>query len=121
MKILVDECVWQITRDFLRQLGHEVASVEDYHLTGSDDQTVLAQATADKRVFLTRDMHFANILIYPPSKFEGIIVLRIKPQTTHLVHKVLKAALEYFQNHDIAGTLTIVNQNSFRIKKELNE
>jgi predicted nuclease of predicted toxin-antitoxin system len=44
MKIFIDECVWQVTRDLVQQLGHDVASVEERGLTGADDDTVLAQA-----------------------------------------------------------------------------
>ncbi|MGD8264393.1 MAG: DUF5615 family PIN-like protein [Desulfobacterales bacterium] len=64
MKLFIDECVWEVTRVFVRQLGHEVATVEERRLSGAEDEIVLAQALSENRAFLTRDMHFSNIRIH---------------------------------------------------------
>jgi hypothetical protein len=29
MKLFADECVWEVTRVFVQQLGHELATVEE--------------------------------------------------------------------------------------------
>ena len=46
MKLFVDECVLEVTRVFVRQLGHDLATVEDRLLSGADDEIVLAQAVS---------------------------------------------------------------------------
>lgn len=117
MKIFIDECVWQITRDFILQHGHDLATVEERGLAGADDEVVLAQAVKEDRALLTRDMHFSNILLYPPSNYSGIIVLRIKPQTIDPVHHTLISALSYFSQESIRKALVIVDHNNFRERR----
>ena len=69
MRIFIDECVWQDTRDYITQLGHDIACVEEHGLSGADDEIVLEHAVSESRAFLTRDMHFSNILLYPPANY----------------------------------------------------
>jgi len=43
-----------------------MATVEERGLAGADDDIVLAQAVAENRALLTRDMDLSNILLYSP-------------------------------------------------------
>jgi len=70
MRIFIDECVWQVTRDFVQQLGHDLATVEERGLAGAD-------------------MDLSNILLYPPANYLGIVVLKIKPHNIDAVHRIL--------------------------------
>ncbi len=117
MKIFIDECVWQVTRDFVRQLGHDVATVEDRGLASADDEIVLAQAVSESRAFLTRDMHFSNILLYPPANYLGLIVLKIEPDAITPVHRTLASALAHFTQNSIHKALVIVDRNKFRERR----
>ena len=117
MRIFIDECVWQVTRDFVRQLGHDIATAEDRGLSSADDEVVLAQAISEDRLFLTRDMDFSNILLYPPEKYLGIIVLKIKPERVDAVHRTLASALSYFTQESICQTLVIVDRSKFRERR----
>lgn len=65
-------------------------------LRETDDQIILDYAVSENCVLIARDKDFSNILIYPPSSHLGLIVLKIKPETTVNVHKVLRAALSDF-------------------------
>ncbi|MFQ5632247.1 MAG: DUF5615 family PIN-like protein, partial [bacterium] len=93
---------------------HEIILATERGLGGEDDPVLLAQAVSEKCVFLTRDMHFTNILLYPPSDYPGIIVLKIKPQTTTAVHMSLAKALNYFDQDTIQKALVVVDHNKFR-------
>ena len=117
MKIFIDECVWQVTRDYLKQLDHDIACVEQRDLSGADDKIVLAQAVSENRAFLTRDMHFSNILLYPPEDYLGVIILKIDPITTDRVHQMLDAALDHFTQDSIQKVLLIVDPNKFRERR----
>jgi predicted nuclease of predicted toxin-antitoxin system len=117
MRFLVDECVWQITLDYVKQLGHDLVSVEERNLSGAEDEIVLMQAVSENRAFLTRDKHFANSLLYPPANYLGIIVLKIEPSTTDQVHRTLTAALSHFNQDTIQKALVIVDQDKFRERR----
>ena len=117
MRLFIDECVWQVTRDYIRQLGHDIVSVEQRGLSGSDDKIVLSRASAENRAFLTRDMHFCNILLYPPENYLGIVVLKIDPSTIDRVHLTLGTALGHFTQESIQKVLIIVDLNKFRERR----
>ena len=117
MRIFIDECVWLVTRDFVRQFNIDIATVKERGLAGADDRLVLAQAISENRVFLTRDMHFSNILLYPPQNYLGIIVLRIAPHTITSVHHTLSWALTAFTQDSIQKTLVIVDHNKYRTRR----
>ncbi len=117
MRIFIDECVWQVTRDFVQQLGHDMATAEERGLAGADDDLVLAQAVAENRVLLTRDMDLSNILLYPPSNYLGIIILKIRPLNIDAVHRLLASALAHFTQNTIRQALVIVDPNKFRERR----
>lgn len=117
MRFFIDECVWQVTRDYIKQIGHDIASVEQCGLSGSDDNIVIARAVAENRAFLTRDMHFCNILLYPPENYFGIVVLKIDPSTIEQVHRTLGTALGHFTQESIQKALLIVDSNKFRERR----
>ena len=66
MKIFVDECVYQLTTELLIQRGHDVVTVQQAGLAGYKNGDVFNYALSDKRIFVTRDMHFSNIFLFPP-------------------------------------------------------
>ncbi len=117
MRIFIDECVWQVTRDFIRQLGHDIVTVEERGLAGVDDDIILSRAVSENRVFLTRDMDLSNILLYPPADYLGIVVLKIMPNTIDGVHDTLASALTYLTQDSIKKTLVIVDHNKFRERR----
>ena len=116
MKFFTDECVWQATIDFLRSQGHDVITTNDAGLRETEDELLLKYAVSKKRIFITRDMHFSNILVYPPSMHLGLIVLKIKPHTAESVHRILKIALSKFDQEKIQQTLIIIDQKKFRVR-----
>ena len=117
MRLFIDECVWRVTRDYIKQLGHDIVGVEQCDLSGAEDKTVISKAVAENRAFLTRDMHFCSILLYPPENYEGIIVLKIDPSTIDQVHHTLGAALNHFTQESIQKSLVIVDSNKFRERR----
>lgn len=117
MKLFADESVWEITREFVRKLGHDLTTVEECGLAGAADEIVLSQTLTEDRVLLSRDLDFSNILLYPPVSHLGIIVLRIRPITTDPVHRILASALAYFTQESIQQALVIVDHNKFRERR----
>ncbi len=116
MRFFTDECVWQATIDFLRSQQHDVMTTNDAGLRETEDELLLSYAVSKKRIFIMRDMHFSNILVYPPSMHLGLIVLKIKPHTTDSVHRILRIALSKFNQEKIRQTLIIVDQKKFRVR-----
>lgn len=115
MQFLVDQCVYHITVRYLRNLGHDLVTAEEMGLECADDSFLLAKATELNRVFLTRDLDFADLRRYSPASTAGIIVLRMKPATLEPVHLVLYSCLA--SGLDLTGALVIVDQNKYRVRR----
>jgi predicted nuclease of predicted toxin-antitoxin system len=114
MRFLADECVYMVTIEYLRNLGHEILRVVDVGLGGARDSGIIAFAKEKGLTLITRDSNFTNILRYPPRDYFGIVVLKVRPETVFGVHMVLKELLGRFK--DLRGRLVIVDKNKFRLR-----
>lgn len=114
LKLLIDENVPKLIIAHLRKSGHDVAVV----MAGSPDKRVAAQAKQQKRVLITFDSDFVNILAYPPAEYWGIVRLRVEPP---LIRDILRALEQVFSRFskpaDFKGRLFIVNPDSLRIRE----
>lgn len=117
VKFLTDENIFPAIVNFLRQRGFDVADVREKGLSGADDDTVIAIARKEGRALVTFDRHFADILRYPPTKYYGILVIRIHPP---LLTKILAAFEHFLQKFDLAklkGALVILQESGFRVRR----
>ena len=117
MKFLADECVYHITVKALRNWGHDVFTVQEAGLAGHENGDILEYAVGTGRILITNDMHFSNIIIYPPTQHLGIIVLKIRPRFLDSVHMVLSRFLDTIDQEDMKRTLVIVDRNKYRMRK----
>lgn len=116
MRFLADQCVYRVTVEYLRNLGHAVVTAEDLHLQRADDSTLLAKAVELNLIFLTRDFDLANLHDYPPASMAGVVVLRMQPATTGRVHFVLNEFL--VSGIDPSGALVVVDRNKYRVRRK---
>lgn len=117
LRILVDEDMPRPTSQMLVSLGVDAVDARDAGLKGSSDANLFRYAQREKRIILTRDKEFANILRYPSSQHCGIILVRVpfnftRDQILDLV-KLLFARVE--QNR-LQNSLTILEVNNCRIR-----
>ncbi len=103
---------------FLRRKGFDAENVFNANLQGCDDNAIFAYAQQEKRVIVTFDKHFADVLRYPPSSHCGIIRIRIEPPM--LAH--ILTALDLLFNHRDVGTfegkLIVLDRKGFRTRQK---
>lgn len=80
MRFKVDENLSDQVKDYLVSLGHDADTARDEALNGRPDTEIAAAAKRENRILLSLDSDFANILIYPPEKYPGIIFLKLEKQ-----------------------------------------
>lgn len=115
MRLFADECVYYVTVEWLRDHGHDVVTVQEAGFSGASDGVVLAHAVTDGRILVSNDMHFSNILLFPPQTHLGVIVLKIRPRILNQVHAVLSSLLQHTYQSAMVQTLAIVDQNKYRL------
>ena len=61
----------------LRQAGHDVVSVVEQGMQGSTDFDLIEVCRRENRGLVTLDLEFGNPLVFTPSDYPGIAVLRL--------------------------------------------
>lgn len=114
MNIKLDENFGERGATLLRELGHDVMTVRDQDLCGTQDDTLIEVCRAEHRVLITLDMDFANPIHYPPERYAGIVVIRSKSRTSlEQLHLELMHFAKAVKKHpSLQGCLWIL-QNGF--------
>ncbi len=116
MKFKVDENLPIEVAQLLREAGHDVFTVLDQGLGGSQDQTLIEHCRGEGRALITLDIHFADIRAYPPGDFSGLIVLRLARQDKAHVLQVMSRVLKLAASEPLDGQLWIVDERRVRIR-----
>lgn len=116
MRAKLDENLPSEAADLLRAAGWDCDTVHQEGLAGAADGRVAAACQAEARVLLTLDLDFADIRAYPPSEYEGIVILRpakaSRRQVTALVARVIPViAAEW-----VGRRLWIVEPGGIRVR-----
>ncbi len=95
MKFKLDENIGQRGREILTGAGHEVATVGSQSLTGAGDAELIQVCSAEGYCLVTLDLDFANPLVFLPSRYPGIAVLRLPDRASreHLLALVRTLAI----------------------------
>jgi predicted nuclease of predicted toxin-antitoxin system len=117
-RFIADECVGDKTIRFLRSLGYEVESVWGLNLKSAPNGKLIQRAIKDKKIFITEDQDFCNIILYPPRLHSGIIVLKTSRKVEEKVHAVLETMLSHLKRSDFEKALIIVDKSRYRIRRE---
>ncbi len=83
MKLKLDENLGRRAIDLLRKAGHEVSTVTEQSLGSASDVTVIDACRRQRRCLVTLDLDFGNPLLFKPSEYWGIAVLRLPSKPTH--------------------------------------
>ncbi len=116
MKLFLDQDVYALTERFLCELGYDIVTAAKLGLSRSTDSDLLKAAGEQKRIFVTRDRDYGN-LVFVHHEGSGVIYLRILPSTTEDVHTELKKVLETYSEAELATSFVVVEKDRHRIRK----
>jgi predicted nuclease of predicted toxin-antitoxin system len=118
MRFLLDQNLRVQTKEFLRNLGHDVVDTRDLGLARATDREIAEVAARENRIIITYNSDFGDIREFPPGSYPGIIRLRTYPQTEEVLHPRLKELLESVSAKQLKGALAILNNVKVRIRRE---
>lgn len=110
MRFLIDENIRKEVVDFLKSAGHDTLTVP----RGLKDEKIAQIANEDRRIILTHDQHFADILMYPPKEYSGIIRIKIHPPSAPIIINALSGLLDKLSPGEVDKKLIILEKNGFR-------
>ena len=71
----------------------------------------------EERALITLDTDFADIRVYPPEQFPGLIVQRLIWQDKPSILNVLRRITPVFSDETLEGRLWIVEEERIRIRE----
>jgi predicted nuclease of predicted toxin-antitoxin system len=116
LKFKVDENLPVEAAALLAAAGHDVVTAVDQNLGGQRDPKVAFVCRDEGRAIVTLDLDFANIRLYPPADYSGIVVLRLARLDKHSLLRSLSRITPLFNQEPLNGKLWIVNETRVRIR-----
>ena len=114
MNFLADECCDAGLVELLRADGHDVLYALEEQPGDSDDE-VLRRAFKERRILLTEDKDFGELVYRLQKPASGIVLIRISVEDRHLKWPQLKKLLE-MHGDCLFGAFVIVEVRKFRFR-----
>jgi len=114
MRFLADECCDAALVDALRGDGHDVLyAVES--LRGATDDSLLARAFSERRILLTEDKDFGELVYRLRRRAYGIVLLRFDVADRDLKIPCLRYLLER-EAERLPGAFVVLEADKVRIR-----
>ncbi len=112
MRLLADENIPYELVDILRKSGYDISTVP----RRAKDSDIALLAKKERRILLTQDKDFANIILYPPEELHGIIRIKFHPPVILDISAALEDLFQKFSQKDFDKRLVILEKDGFRIR-----
>jgi predicted nuclease of predicted toxin-antitoxin system len=119
LKLKLDENLGRRSEEILAKAGHDVWTVRQQQLQTVPDDELIERCRAEGRCLVTLDLGFANPLLFLPSHYTGIAVLRLrqKPSAADLA-SLVQTLVDALKSEEATGKLWIVEPGRIRIYQE---
>ncbi len=123
MRFLIDASLPRSTASPIRQRGHDALDVRDVGPSLALDPAVAAYAKAHEFALVTADFDFADIRVYPPEAYHGIVVID-RPVDSSIAE--VMALVDRFLDSPgilsaLTGRLIIVDARRIRVRPALSD
>lgn len=112
MRFLVDESTGPSIARWLKDLGHDAASVYD-ESPGIDDSHVIRRAFDEKRILITNDKDFGEKVFREQWEHHGIVLLRLADERASNKREILGRLLRLHFDR-LQDTFVVVTENQVR-------
>ncbi len=116
MRFLIDQDVYQVTVDQLKQWGHDVTTARELGMHRASDERLLARAREAEWILVTRDKDFGALSFLKESLSTGVILLRLTPMTVEMVHRELGLLLNEQAEDELKSLFCVVEPHRYRIR-----
>ena len=114
MKFIVDESTGKSVVDYLRSLHCDVLSVYET-MRQAPDREILLRAETDKRILITNDKDFGELIVRSGQFHFGAVLLRLHDESPSNKARVIRSLLEKFAAR-LEGHFTVATDSDIRIR-----
>lgn len=120
LRFFADHCVSNVIMQTLREAEHEVVRLREYLPVESPDTDVIAKAQQLDAILLSLNGDFADIVIYPPANYQGIIALQMRNHP-EIIPQLMQRLQAYLSSHTdrehYRGKLLVVEVHRIRVRQ----
>src|SRR4051812_13551773 len=116
VKFQIDENLPEDLAEELWVRGHEADTVVSEGLKGAADPVILQRVQTEQRVLQTLDKGIADVRVYPPAQYSGLVLLRPPSTGRHTVIAFVQRHLDTLLEQTFEGRLLVVSEGSIRIR-----
>ena len=117
MKIKLDENIPISLVASLTELGHDVDTVPQEGLAGSDDKMVWDAAQQEERFLITQDLDFSDIRRFRPGDHHGILLVRLRNPGRSTLAKQIQKIFSTENTQTWEGCFIILTDLKLRIHR----
>jgi predicted nuclease of predicted toxin-antitoxin system len=120
LKFLLDADTPRSSIDVIRNMGFDVEDVRNIGMRSAKDREIIEYALNNKRIIVTRDTDFGEVLRYP--EHPGAIILRLPYAfTAKEINRRLEEFFKSVREDDLRETITIVELSRYRRRSLKND
>jgi predicted nuclease of predicted toxin-antitoxin system len=117
MKAKLDENLPLQLAARLRNLGHDVHTMQDEGRAGCEDLSLWRAAQREERIRITQDLDFSDTRQFAPGTHRGLILIRLhSPSRFNLMERIE----EVFRHEPVetwAGCFVVVTERKLRVRR----
>ncbi len=97
--------------------GHDAVTVPEQGMVGASDRRIASVCQSEDRALVTLDLDFADIRVYPPQHYPGLVVFRLSKQERDYLMEVGARLLSVLSGVSLQGQLWIVEDSRIRVRE----
>jgi predicted nuclease of predicted toxin-antitoxin system len=117
VRFLADMGVSLSTVRHLREAGHDAVHLRDEGLGRLADSAILEKARHERRVVLTFDLDFADLMAFGDNRQPSVVVFRLHNQTPDSVTPKLMEVIRLRYRELEEGAFVVVEETRHRIRR----
>lgn len=112
-KFLIDANMPRSSAEVMRFFGYDVEDVREIGMRVARDQEIIQYALKTKRIIVTRDTDFGEVLRYP--YHPGAIIIHLPcSYTSHEINKILNEFLKSIKSTELSNAIIIIELGRYR-------
>lgn len=116
MKFIADMGISQTTVIWLNEQGFDAIHVRDSKMQCASDTEIVRKAKKEKRIVLTCDLDFGDIVSASGENCPSVIILRLENETPKNVNSRLKQVLNESSKDLKEGAIISVEETRHRVR-----
>jgi len=117
VSFLADMGVSITTVRALRTAGHDAVHLREEGLIRLPDPDIVAKAAQERRIVLTYDLDFGDILAVARTETPSVVICRLRNQMPAAVNPRLFRVIGDCERELVSGAIIIVEDQGYRVRR----